>query len=305
MSAFEGIVLTTSPSRSTESWDNTHRSLKRLVVVDAWFQRSAEDPSRYTLHADVSFNIERLGGGEETAVTFKVGVKQCEIVFVRPRDGFRVDRASVRRQKPIGTQEVLRKTHRKASGGTRAKLGISRNPSVEVSAEADVSVASEQSATSTYSKSLFNEQFIRSRDGHDAWSVNGEELGGYLKGPVFNVETEPRLTLVDLRDRERRMRDEVNEMTPTSRIEVRCLREDIDIHEVKLKDEEKQRRFLGKPGSKERLQIARGVLREALLVQGLSVGQLLDDPYAEMTICDATIPIFDQSSGSCRRGADF
>ncbi|CUH98246.1 hypothetical protein PHA8399_00359 [Leisingera aquaemixtae] len=85
-------------------------------------------------------------------------------------------------------------------------------------------------------------------------------------------------------------------MTPTSRIEVRCLREDIDIHEIKLKDEDKEGRLFGKPGHRERLQIARGVLREALLAEGLAVGQLLNDPYAEMTICDATIPILDQSS---------
>ena len=292
----EDNLLTNSPSRSTEVKDNTHRSLKRLVVIDAWFQRSTEDPRRFTLHADVSFNIERLGGGQETAVTFKVGVKQCEIVFVRPLDGFTVDRSTVCRQKPMGPQEVMRKKQKNASGSIRSTLSISRKPALGAGAEAEVSTRSEQSATSTHSKSLYNEQFTRSRDGHDAWSVNGEELGGCLNGPVFDAETDPRLTLVDIRDEERRLREEANEMIPIARIEVRCLREDVDIYEVKLKDEDQEKRLFGKPGSKERLQIARGVLREALLSEGLSVGQLLDDPYAEMTICDATIPIFNQCS---------
>jgi len=284
--------------RSAELTDNTHRSLKRLVVVDAWFQRSIDDPRRFTLHADVSFGIERLGGGRETAVTFKVAIKQCEIVFVRPLDGFSVDRSSVRRQKPIGPQVIARKKQKNASGIARVKLSLSRKPVLEAGAEGELSASSEKSATGTHSQSSYNEQFTRSRDGHDAWTVNGEDLGGrgHLTGPVFDVETEPRLTLIDMRDEKKRMFDEASEMTPTSRLEVRCLREDIDIHEIKLKDEDQDSWLSVKPGSKERLQIARGVLREALLAEGLSVGQLLDDPYAEMTICDATIPILDQSS---------
>lgn len=284
-------------SQSVEFTDNTHRSLKRLVVVDAWFRRSEDNSNRYTLHADVSFNIERLGGGNETAVTFKIAVKQCEIVFVRPLDGFSVDRSSVRRQKPIGRQEIEGKKQKKVSGGIRSKLSLSRVSSFSADAEVEMSTSAEQFATVAHSKSSYNEQFTRSHDGYDAWTVNGEEqLGGRLLGPVFDVEAEPRLTLIDLREEDRRLRDEDRLLTPVSRIEVRCLREDIDIHEIKLKDEAEENKLFGKPGYKERLQIARGVLREALLSEGLSVGQLINDPYAEMTICDATIPILDQSS---------
>ncbi|MBP0483881.1 hypothetical protein [Sagittula salina] len=229
-------------------------------------------------------------------MTFKVGVKQCEIVFIRPLDGFSVDRSSVRRQKPMGAQEIALTKKKKSSGSVRSKLSLSRTPAFDAGAEAELSAVSERSTTSSLSKSSYNEQFTRSREGHDAWTVNGEELGGCLKGPVFDVQTEPRLTLIDLREEERRLREETKAMTPITRIEVRCLREDIDIHDVKLKDEEQEGRLFGKPGSKERLLIARGVIREALLAEGLSVGQLIDDPYAEMTICDATIPILDQSS---------
>lgn len=286
-----------SPTQSVELTDNTHRSLKRLVVVDAWFRRSKDNPNRYTLHADVSFNIERLGGGNETAVTFKIAVKQCEVVFVRPLDGFSVDRSSVRRQKPMGRQEIERKKQKKVSGGVRGKLSLSRRPSLGADAETEMSASAEQSATAAHSKSSYNEQFTRSHEGYDAWTVNGEEQsGGRLVGPVFDVETEPRLTLIDFREDDRRLRDESHLLTPASRIEVRCLREDIDIHEIKLKDEAEEKKLFGKPGNKERMQVARGILREALLSEGLAVGQLINDPYAEMTICDATIPILDQSS---------
>ncbi|SLN21210.1 hypothetical protein PSM7751_00740 [Pseudooceanicola marinus] len=288
--------MVNSPNRLSDFTDNTHRSLKRLVVVDAWFQRSLEDPRRFTLYADVSFNIERLGGGKDTAVTFKVGVKQCEIVFIRPLSGFSVDRSSVRRQKPMSPQEITLSKQRKASGGVRTKLGLSHKPSLEAGIEGNISATSERSSTLNLSKSSYNEQFTRSREGHDAWSVNGQELGGCLMGPVFDVRTEPRLTLIDIRNEERRSQEEANALTPTTHIEVRCLREDIDIFDIRLKDEDKEGRLLGKPGRKERVLIARGVIREALISEGLSVGHLIDDPYAEMTICDATIPILDQSS---------
>lgn len=274
--------------------DNTHRSLKRLVVVDAWFRRSADSNDRYILHADVSFNEERLGGGTETAVLFKVAVKQCEIVFIPPEPEFRVDRHSVARQRPLGPQEIADIKQRKAATSLRVKLGFRQKPSADANIDWERSGGSEQTSKSTQTKSMYNEQFTRSIDGYDAWRVNGQELPqGRLVGPVFDVETEPRLTLIDLRSEMRRANDKKYSMSPLSRIEVRCLREDIDIYDIRMKDERKQEWLTARPGNKLRLRIACEVLKEALLQEGLSVGSLINDPFAEMTICDATVPIFD------------
>lgn len=285
--------------------DNTHRSLRRLVVVDAWFRRSANRDDRYTLHADVSFNEERLGGDTEAMVIFKVAVKQCEVVFIPPKFDFKVDRNSVRRQRPLKPQEIASSRQRKRGASGRLKLSLNRKPAAGADIGLERSRSSEQTSKSTQTKSMYNEQFTRSVDGHDAWRVDGQELAnGRLLGPVFDVDTEPRLTLIDLRSEARRASDEMRSMTPLSRIEVRCMRDDIDIYEVRMKDEDKQGWLANRPGHKERLHIAREVLREALLQEELSVGSLLNDPYAEMTICDATLPILDQSAESRREGSN-
>lgn len=292
-------------SEPLDKTDNTHRSLRRLVVVDAVFRRSSDDASRYTLHADVIFNEERLGGGDDTGVIFSIAVRRCEVVFIRPKFDFNVDRNSVRRQKPMGPQEVARSRQKKKTIGGRVKLALAASSSANAEVGYEGNRTTEETVKSAQMKSMFNEQLTRSVNGHDAWRVDGRELeGGRLTGPVFDFEAEPRLTLVDLRSEVRRLSDETNEMIPLSRIEVRCLRDDIDVYDVRLKDEEKHSFLSSKPGHKERIQIARGVIREALLQEGLSVGSLLDDPFAEMTICDVTIPIIDQSTESRRTGPD-
>lgn len=281
--------------RLSERSDNTHRALKRLVVVDAVFRRSKDDVSRYTLHADVIFNEERLGGGGEASIIFSIAVRRCEVVFIKPALDFIVDRNSVRRQKPMSPQEISRRKQKSHSLRGRLKLALGAKSTGEVGGGYEGSQTSEETVKSVQTKSIFNEQLTRSTDGYDAWSVDGKELnGGRLVGPVFDFETEPRLTLIDLRDKARRLSDEKNEMNPLARIEIRCLRDDIEVYDIRHKDEDRHGFLSNRPGQKERMQIARGVIREALLQEGLSVGSLLDDPYAEMTICDVTIPILDQ-----------
>lgn len=275
--------------------DNTHRALRRLVVVDAWFRRAANRSDRYTLYANVSFNEERIGGDSSSTIVFRVSVKQCEVVFIPPKPDFMVDRESVKRQRPLTQQEINTTKQRAASRGWKGTLSIARNPAASVSANAQASDLQEQTVKSRNMKSMYNEQYTRSLEGHDAWRVDGKELpNGRLNGPVFDIETEPRLTLVDMRSEACRSLDDARSMTPLSRVVIRCLRDDIDIYDIRLKDEAKQGWLEKQRGHRERLAVARGVLREALLEEGLSVGSLLDDPFAEMTICDATVPILDQ-----------
>jgi hypothetical protein len=96
----------------TKKDHNTHRSLRQLVALNAWFRTSTEDYRRFTLHADVCFDEERLGGGTESNVTFKLSIKKCEVVFLPPSSGyFVVDPASVRSPKPLTPYEVKTTQH--------------------------------------------------------------------------------------------------------------------------------------------------------------------------------------------------
>ena len=79
---------------------------------------------------------------------------------------------------------------------------------------------------------------------------------------------------------------------PFSRIEVRCLREDIDIYDIQFKDHTEQSIFFARPGQAARIKAAEAYLKQQILLEGLRVGNMRD-PYSELTICDATIPITD------------
>lgn len=268
--------------------NNTHRSLKRLVVVDAWFVKNGDD-NLYTLHADVIFNEERLGGGSDAKIVFRIAVLRCEVVFVRPHSDFSVNRASIRRQAPRPQQEV------KSTNSKRSKLslgGMLSLSGVNAQAAGGHEVEKQETSSSEVRKGVYGEQFTKSSEGHDAWKLDGSQLpNGRLDGPVFDPINEPRLTLRDLRSEEQRTKDEKNSLHPVSRIEIRCLREDIDIYDIRFKNEDRNQVFGYQNGRREKLTIARSLLREALLQESLSVGDMLNDPFAEMTLCDVTIPI--------------
>jgi hypothetical protein len=133
--------------------------------------------------------------------------------------------------------------------------------------------------------------------GNHAWSVDGRELDNKrLAGPVFDAQNAPRLTIVDHRSEEVRIRDEANNLNPVAGVRIRCLREDIDIYDITYKDPERQKLFETGRHKKAKEVAAREVLKEALLREGLVAGDLENDPYAEMTICDVAITIIDSST---------
>lgn len=276
--------------------DNTHRSLRELVSIDAWFVQDNEYPNRLTLHADVSFRDERISGGSDVEVIFQIAVKRCDIVFCPPRGPtFRVDPSSVAKPKPLNPKTVEYKSTKKASGGLGGTLGISPkgfSSKVNVRAEASRSHESvEQGATTT---SYYNELWSKTREGFHAWSVDGRDLENErLLGPVISGREAPRLTLIDSRSEEARRMDAERRLDPVSSIYVRCRREDLDVYNVRFKDEERQSWFVASKGKKEKEVAAREVIKLALFEEGLSAGDIVNDPYAEMRICDVAIPIID------------
>lgn len=131
--------------------------------------------------------------------------------------------------------------------------------------------------------------------GNNAWTVDGRELdNSRLIGPVFDAHNEPRLTLMDQRSETERANDVTRNIEPTASILVRCLREDIDIYDIKFKEPETQRFFQDKKTKEAQLVAAREVLRLAIVREGLSAADIFSNPYAEMTICDVAISIADK-----------
>lgn len=287
--------MSKTDSQLGKNADNTHRSLQELVSVNAWFAQDQDNPSRFTLHADVSFSEERLGGGAATQIMFKLSVKRCDIIFVLPSSAqFRVDASTVHSPKPLNPRSVIETDASKSHTGAKAKLTLSGIKSA-VSGEASASYDSQRDRIikSEQTVGLYHELWKKVRGNH-AWSVDGRELEKKrLAGPVFDGANSPRLTIIDDRTDEAKAQDKSNNLDPVAEVKVRCLREDIDIYDIAYKDTERQMFFERSSHRKAKLLAAREVLKEALLREGLVAGDLASDPYAEMTICDVAITIID------------
>jgi hypothetical protein len=299
-----GGLIAALVSRTLERSNNhnTHRTLRQLVAVNAWFSRSRDDAKQFTLHAQVSFDEERIGGGSGAAVTFNVSLKKCEIVFLPPSDNyFSVIPSSVRSQKPLNPHAVQTTSTKGKKLSLRAKIGLSPKL-MDGAASLDAGFSGEETTTasSTQTVSAFHELSKRSSDNHHAWSVNGKsQPKGRLWGPIWDAHEEPLLALMDRRPPNVLQRDEEMSLPPISRIEVRCLRADLDIYDIQFKDPTRHKLFGSASDQAARMKAAEAFLKQMILAEGLSVGDL-SDRYSELIICDATFAIYEQSSLDCR-----
>lgn len=103
----DGVVSVDDERHDHRPSNNTHRSLRQLVAIAAWFRRLPGDGANFSFHANASFSEERISGGESSNVTFKLAVRKCEVVFLAPsRRYFRIARSSIRFQNPLSPSTV-------------------------------------------------------------------------------------------------------------------------------------------------------------------------------------------------------
>lgn len=275
---------------------NTHKTLRQIIAVNAWFVRREDNDRRYSLHASSAFDEERLGGGRESNVIFRVSIRRCEIVILPPiGSSFVIDPASVKGTKPRDNVAVQGNSSIKKSGGIRAGMGLTKGKfAPEFNASGAIERETAKSVTSNQPTNPFNELSKRSKDGHFAWRVDGKLLDdGRLSGSLWDGNEGPQLlTLIDQRSSEARVKDTLRNLTPNARIEVLCLREDIDIYDIQFKDPDRQKSFLSSRANAEKRLAAEMYLKHVILEEGLVAGDLAD-PFSEMKICDVSIPVLD------------
>ncbi len=97
--------------------------------------------------------------------------------------------------------------------------------------------------------------------------------------------------MIGRRSEEAKTRDQSQKIPPIASIRVQCLREDIGIYDIRFTDEADQKIFETKSHKDSKLVVAREILKEALLREGLVAGDIATDPYAQMTVCDVSIKI--------------
>lgn len=63
---------------------NQSRAFADLVSIDAWHDQFGDGVQSVSLHADVTFGRAPFGAESESNVTFRLSVKEAELVLVVP-----------------------------------------------------------------------------------------------------------------------------------------------------------------------------------------------------------------------------
>lgn len=263
---------------------NAGRALRQVISLDGWIA-SFDDTDTATVHADVVFREGRFGADENDRVRFRLALKRAEIVLLA-LDGepLRVIRASISRS-PVQEEQTQQVTH-EVTGEARGKAGLSVKNALNASA--DLSLEAEARRSITKRRELTErvagllEQHFTTVDGHPAWEVCA--IGsGHLTGSPWDAGEKPRLKVKRLAERN------ADGDKPTLRLEVRCLREDIEISDLELKEPGKQKWFSRRANRDVNLAAAEQVIKEELLSAGFLRVSDMSEKHGELIIADLIV----------------
>ena len=113
--------------------------------------------------------------------------------------------------------------------------------------------------------------------------MDHQRLGDLLDGRPWPSD-KPRLKLID------RRAPNFRALEPTVRVEVRCRREDLEITDIRFKDDARQQAFLLREGHRNRIAAAEALIRSRLLQEGLIDPKAdLGDDFLELTLSDTIV----------------
>lgn len=259
--------------------ENRRRAFADVVTIDAWHTPFG-GKGKVTLHADVVFDVARIGGETESQIRFRLSVRRAEVILVIPdTEPVKVDIASVARDgapikgKSKKSLKQLGNMTASAKGAVSASpAGISAKASAEGSAR--VSFAQEETIDVSEDVTLMMVTQSKTADGHYRWTVL-PRTDVVLSGRPWEAES-PRAALID----ERRGQTQIE---PTVRVEVRCKREDLVIEDLHIKDETIWEKAQAKIGFKNRIAAAESYIRDRLIEEGLEVNNV-HDPFGDIML---------------------
>lgn len=269
--------------------NNQSRVLSDVVSLEAWHDAFGEGRTLSDLHVDVVFGDARVGGETEAPVRFRLGIQRAEIVVIAPpTEPVAVDPRTVSRDAPQLSGNISRTSNSKRAHSFKlnfaALFSARRLRSSELSGGADISYGRSTELNSviktTQSISAINTTQSRTSDDHYRWIVS-PALGKQLSGRPWDPLTQPRLALIDTRS------DKSRGIPPSVRIEIRCRREDLIIHDLKLKDGSAWNIIRKKEGHRNRLAAAEAYIKSRLFEEGLHVGDM-EELFSQTTIAAVT-----------------
>lgn len=260
---------------------NRKRAFADVVVVDAWHDSFNLQTQQASLHAEVSFGTARVGGDIESQIRFRLSVRRAELVIVLPTsEPLLVKKKSVSRDSDDVEFTLTRKNEKtkKANfGGRIASFFSPRN----LRAEAGLSVAVESSGSDSAITTRTTSRLMKviqseTDEGFYRWVIESR-ANEPLNGRPWDGKKKPRLILSDTRQ------DRNRGIEPSVRVEVRCLREDLVIEDIELKDEKLMDKLRSKAGFENRMAAAESYIRDRLLETGLEVNNI-HDKFGRLTL---------------------
>lgn len=266
---------------------NRRRALADLVGLDAW-KGALDKQGRFNLHVDVAFGVARVGGGIEERARFRISLRRAEVVVIVPTtEPATIDKATVERDTggfSVKTQEsYVTRTQAAASAGANLVAGAK---GVEARVSAAVKAGADASATSSAILSRSGTALISGQsqtvDGNYRWIITSAIDGAMLDGHPWDAKQKPRMKIRDDRvDRSRHLE-------PTVRIQIRCLREDLEITDIVLKDAKRWQSLVQSPTHRNRVAAAEAVIRDRLSKAGL-FHDPLDEPFSELCLAEVSV----------------
>ncbi|WP_421736800.1 hypothetical protein [Caulobacter sp.] len=267
---------------------NRRRALADLVGLDAW-KGALDKQGRFNLHVDVAFGVSRVGGGVEERARFRICLKRAEVVvIVPPTEPATVDKATVERDSgglSVKTQESY-VTRTQAAASARANVTVGAKGGVDAGISAAVNSGADVSATSSATLSRNGTALVSGQsqtfDGNYRWVITPAIDGAMLDGHPWDAKQKPRMKVRDDRS------DRARHLEPTIRIQVRCLREDLEITDIVLKDTKRWQSLVRSPTHRNRVAAAEAVIRDRLSKAGL-FHDPLDEPFSELCLAEVSV----------------
>lgn len=270
---------------------NRRKALAEVVTAEAWHAMFKPNRTQADLHVDVVFGAGRIGGGDSSGIRFRLSVRRAEVIVIVPEhEPVAIDKVSVRRDAPqaeSGKIESKVKTRRSASLAAGAGLGANEKGTkahAEAKAQMALAASKECAITATQAQKGMVVTQSQTTEGHYRWLVEPALAAMNLGGRPWDAAKTPRLRLMDQRPAGSKS------MPPIVRIEVRCLREDLEITNITVDDDKTWNLLKRRKAHETRRIAAEAAIRAMLTEEGLVVGDMAD-PYAPitlaMTIADA------------------
>lgn len=265
-----------------QSHHNKLRAFAEVVSLDAWHTPIPDSPNRMMVHADVVFSEGRLGGESESQVRFRLRMKRAEVVIIAPKtEPLTVDKLSVSRDSP---QIKIKKTGEQSldvQTGSSANTQVKLSPStfsLQSEGSAEIKAACVDRHAMKYSEDVraIGIKQTKTPDGHYRWELK-PNIGDSLDGRPWDASTEPRLAIIDTRP------GVSKSLPPVTRVEVRCLREDLHISSIELKDGSLWKQIKKMKGFVNKKAAAEAYIKQKLLLESLPCGDI-GDPYCSIIL---------------------